>query len=191
MTLGKCPYSARWLHWGLPSPEQISGTCAAFLAGLPPSQPYHSPLLCGANPKASEDWLALAKAAAQVSWEPPRPSPGPRAKVSRWACLALNCCAATWNRCQVGAEWAGRVGGGSVFIYFGFFFSACVIITAAVIEAPMIPHVSRGVLPLLCLIPPSPSYFTGCNGSLGRSRLLLKVTAGETGVRIQIQVCLT
>lgn len=82
-------------------------------------------------------------------------------------------------------------GGGSVFIYFGFFFSACVIITAAVIEAPMVPHVSRGVPPLLCLIPPPPSYVTGCNGSLGRSRLLLKVTAGETGVRIQIQVCLT
>lgn len=77
MTLGKCPYSARWLHWGLPSPEQISGTCAASLAGLPP---VSATLLCGANPKASEHWLALAKAAARVSWEPPRPSPGAEGK---------------------------------------------------------------------------------------------------------------
>lgn len=122
MTLGKCPYSARWLHWGLPSPEQISGTCAAFLAGLPPSQPYHSPLLCGANPQASEDWLALAKAAARVSWEPPRPSPGAEGKGQQVGLPGFELLCSYLEQ-RPGGGGVGWPGGGALFSFtLGSFF---------------------------------------------------------------------
>lgn len=110
MTLGKCPYSARWLHWGLPSPEQISGTCAAFLAGLPQVSPTTAPCSVGHIPRRLRTGLPWPKQLPGSPGSLPDQGQGPRAKVSRWACLALNCCAASWSRCQVGEEWAGRGG---------------------------------------------------------------------------------
>lgn len=102
MTLGKCPYSARWLHWGLPSPEQISGTCAASLAGPPPVSSATAPCSVGQIPRRLSTGSPWPKQLPGSPGSLPDQVQGPRAKVSRWACLALNCCAAAWSRCQGG-----------------------------------------------------------------------------------------
>lgn len=123
MTLGKCPYSARWLHWGLPSPEHISGTCAASLAGLPPVSATTAPCSVGQIPRRLSTGSPWPKQLPGSPGSLPDQVQGPRAKVSRWACLALNCCAAAWSRCQGGG--VGRPRGGLCFHLLWVLFCLC------------------------------------------------------------------
>lgn len=154
--------------------------------------PKSAPRSVGQIPRGlTEGWHALAKTAAQVFWEPPRPSPGAEGEGQHAALPGSELPGSHLEQAPAG----GRVSWLSGEAPLSFTVRPSFLLMSSsqllFVEVPMVPDVSRGVPPLPCSIPPRPSYFTGRNGSSGRSSLLPKVTAGEKGVRIQIWACLT
>lgn len=162
MTLGKCPYSARWLPWGLPSPEQISGICAAFLAGRPQVSPTAPPCSVGQTPRGlTEDWHALAKTAAQVSQEPPRASPGVEGKGQQVALPGFALPGSYLEQVPAGGRVSWLSVGRLCFrLLWALLFCLRHHHSCCLWRPPVVPHVSRGVPLLSCSILPPPSCFT-------------------------------
>lgn len=134
---------------------------AAFLAGLPPSQP----LALWGTPQGA--WLRTGT---------PRPEQEqvPAAGGRGWP-----------SGEQLAERGAGRVGRSTSF-HFGFF-PAHVLMAAAVCGGSRGPTRCAS-LTALC---PSTPHSAGQNGGSRRSRASPEVTAGERAVRTRIRVCLT
>lgn len=172
-----CPHSARWLRWGLLSPEHIRGS-PGCLPGR--AAPKSAPCSVGHTLRSrAEDWHTSAGTADRLSWEPPRPSPRTEGRGQQVALPGFDLPPSHLEQVPAagGGGWpsrgAGRGGAPLPFTLGSFLLTSSWQRLFA--EAPTAP---RGVPASL-------------HSPFRRPSAPLEVTAGERAVRTRIRVCLS